>query len=117
MMTDVEQVKERLLLITPLTEERLEQITPLVEESLCYTTNILREGVNPDDPRIGGIAAAYCACQLSYLEAGDAASSFSAGDVRITCGDASQGYRELLSLYIDSAPDLLKDTGFQFCTV
>ncbi len=114
---ETEQVKERLRLIWPMPDERLNELKPLLLEAIAYVRRLLRTEADETDSRAVGLAAAYCACQLSCTEEGSALHSFTAGDVKITAGDKKADMEQLFQLTLEGAADLLADRDFEFWAV
>lgn len=115
-MTIAEQVEQRVLFFMGEGVVPPEIMRAYAEESLLYAQRILRDGANQNDPRIIGLAAAHCACTLSFGAEGSPL-SFSAGDVRVDCPNAWAGLKEQLRLAMEGAADLLRDGAFVFQAV
>lgn len=112
-----EAVKKKAAWLLSFTQEEAEAITPAAEEAILFVERQMREGADPEDPRLTALAGAYCACQAACARQGEPLASFAAGDVKFTRGECVEACRAALELCRMQAAELIQDGGFRFQAV
>lgn len=113
-MIDVEQVKERLLVLTSLSADRLNELKWLIDDGIEQVESMLKHEDSHTQPKVIGLAAVFCANQLALLEGEGELASFTAGDIHIATTQGTGGLKELLRVYLEGAKEFLQDDSFQF---
>lgn len=118
-MINKELVKESIMLMGDFEYGELEAYAPFIDAAVAAVWDVLKDGVDENDPRIIQLAAAkaYKSIILSATEA-DGFTSFSAGSISVTQKTDSLGNAE--DLYAGALSDcsgLLSDSGFAFLGV
>lgn len=84
-MTNKELVKESIMLMGDFEQEELEVYAPFIDAAIAGVFEMIRDGVDENDPRIIQLAAAkaYKSIALCASES-DGVTSFTAGSVSVT---------------------------------
>ena len=118
-MINKELVKESIMLMGGFEYGEVEAFLPFIDAAVAYVSDVLKDGVDENDPRVIQFAAAkaYKSIILSATEA-DGFTSFSAGSISVTQKTDSLGNAEdLYSAALSDCSGLISDFGFAFLGV
>lgn len=118
-MTDYSLVKDELMTALHCDAFQLEEYESYIKNAVASVQSILKNTEDENDIRVVHLCAMQVYYQIVLTEdAGDAITSFKAGDVSYT-KDASSVVRakNLLDLAMSNCSDLVKNNGFAFKAV
>ena len=118
-MINKELVKESIMLMGDFEYEELEAYEPFIDAAIAGVFEMVKDGVDENDPRIVQLAAAkaYKSIALCASES-DGVTSFTAGSVSVTQDpDAFDNSEDYYANALADCSSLISDQGFAFLGV